>query len=38
MDIKEKILQYTGDLSQLIYAKQCRLVGGKADGMRTVEG
>jgi hypothetical protein len=34
---KKDIYKYTGDTSQLFYAKQYRLCGGKADGMRAVD-
>ncbi|MDY3005090.1 MAG: aldose 1-epimerase family protein [Christensenella hongkongensis] len=34
---KKEMYRYAGDLSQLFYARQYRLVGGRADGMRAVD-
>ncbi len=34
---KKEMYRYTGDLSQLFYANQYRLTGGRADGMRAVD-
>lgn len=34
---KNDMYKYTGDLSQLFYARSYRLCGGKADGMRAVD-
>lgn len=34
---KQDIYKYTGDVSQVFYAKQYRLMGGRADGMRAVD-
>ena len=34
---KHDMYKYTGDISQIIYAKSYRLYGGRADGMRAVD-
>ena len=34
---KKEMYRYAGDLSQLFYARQYRLGGGRADGMRAVD-
>lgn len=34
---KNEICKYTGDISQIFFAKQYRLNGGNADGMRVVD-
>lgn len=34
---KSDLFKYTGDLSQVFYAKRYRLCGGRADGVRAVD-
>lgn len=34
---KDGLYRYLGDLSQIFYAKQYRVIGGKGDGMRMVD-
>jgi hypothetical protein len=37
MYTKKDVYTYAGDWSQLFYAKQYRMVGGRADGMRAID-